>query len=764
MAGKQERDQALPRILVVDDKQQNLVAMQTLLKKTRAEVDLVDNGNEALSHMLRNEYAMSLVDVQMPDMNGFELVELMRMNPSSLLIPVIFVTALNTELQHIHHGYEVGAVDYLCKPVDTIALLGKVNFFLDIFEAKEKLNKLLEKYKLSSDVILGTNYEQIPSAYAHYQSLETNLSFKQKPNILVVDDKEANIFSIKQILSKLPIHIEEAMSGMEALEKMETTEFAVILLDVQMPQMNGFQVAEKIKQSSRAKDTPIIFVTAINKEEEHVFHGYQTGAVDYLCKPINPAILLSKVYVFMRLYSQRSILRDIISEKEKLLDEVKEKNEKLGFMAYHDPLTMIPNRKAFQERLEKTFLDAMRYDRKFAVIQVDVDGFKSINDTYGHQVGDTVLQEVAERLKSSIRKNDYVARLGGDEFAVILDNIPSIHSAGILAEKIIDRFNESFKISQHEVKVSLSAGIACYLGESVEKNKHFDQIDILMRNADSAMYKAKHDGRGNYQYYTKEFNEQHQFKMRIEHALKFALEKKELFLMYQPKFCLRTKKILGAEALARWKNADLGLVPPNLFIPLAEETQMIIPIGLWVTEQACLTLRHWIDIGLSDPKIAINLSPVQLVDEKFETHLYRLIKELKLDPQKINLELTETAIMGKNKEVFKKLDILNDFGITISIDDFGTGYSMLSYLKILPVDALKIDMEFIQNVDKNRSDEMIVKSIIDLAKNFNLGVIAEGVETKKHADFLLSQGCDVGQGYYFSKPLLAEEYEIFAKK
>lgn len=756
----EQNDNSTLKIIVVDDKYENLVSMQSLLKKTAVDVDIVESGNEALSLMLRHEYALALVDVQMPDMDGFELVELMRLQPTTSLLPVIFLTAINTDKTHIYRGYEVGAIDYICKPVDTKILLSKVNFFLAAYEATHSLKQNLAHYKLYSDVILGSNYLNTAAQYSKYEANPIQTE-KQNPKILIVDDKEENIFSIKTIIDKLPIDVDSATSGQDAIKKAEQTEYAVILLDVQMPMMDGFEVATHMKANDKMKDTPIIFLTAINKEDLHVFHGYQVGAVDYLFKPLNPDILRSKIYIFIRLFNQRTILRNIVLEKEKLVDEVKRKNEKLGFLAYHDALTMVPNRKGFQEALEKTLLDAIRFDRKFAVIQVDIDHFKSINDTYGHQCGDLVLQEVANRLKACLRRNDYVARLGGDEFAIILSEIKSIHGAGSLAEKIINRFNESFKVLNYEIHIGLSAGIACYLG-----NGHKDVAEgteIIMQNADSAMYKAKHDGRGTYQYYTKEFNEQLQFKLKIEHALRFALEKNELFLMYQPKFCLKTKKIMGAEALARWKNQTLGFIPPSVFIPLAEETQMIVPIGRWVTEQACLQLKKWLEIGHSDAKMAINLSPVQLLEQGFEKRLFSLIKKLNLSPKQIELELTETAIMDKDNNIFDILRELDKFGLIISIDDFGTGYSMLSYLKRLPVNCLKIDMEFVQHLDKSRSDAMIVKSIIDLAKNFELDVVAEGVEKQQHVDFLLEQGCKTGQGYYFCKPMMPEEFEAFVQ-
>jgi len=733
------------KVLVVDDKAENLIAMQKILKHINAEIDVVDNGNEALSKMLRNNYALALVDVQMPEMDGYELVELMKMNPQTEKTPVIFVTAINVEKENIHKGYDAGAIDYLCKPVDTKELTSKINYFLNEHKEKTELNKLLEKYKLYSSIATERKANQ-----------KLNDSNGYKPKILVVDDREENIFAMTKILNKLNVQVDFALSGQAALDLASKNEYAAIILDAQMPDMDGFETATQLKENEKTKNYPIIFVTALSKEDYHIQNGYKCGAVDYLFKPINPQILMSKVKIFVDLFNQKAILQDILRERENTLGQMEQQKDHLGFLAYNDPLTLIPNKKGFHNALERYIKKAIANNQKFAVIQIDIDHFKVLNDTFGHKCGDLILQEVANQIKKFLRKDDFVARLGGDSFGIIIDEIKSVHDAGNLMQKITARFNDSLSVAGHSVRVSLSSGIACYIDNT---GQPIDELmEDLMSGADNAMSKAKHQSRGAYQYFTTEVKKEHEFRVKAEEQLKNALVNDELFMTYQPKFDLRTRKIVGVEALVRWQNPELGLVPPNIFIPLAEDTNQIIPISEWVFEQSCKDLRAWIDAGFQDAKLALNVSPIQLIDKNFFKNAHEILNELNLKPYQLELELRETAIMEKNKLVYDSLKEVNGVGLVISIDDFGTGYFMLSYLKDLPIDSLKIDMEFIKQVDKSRADALIVRSIIGLAKNFNLSVIAEGIEKEEQLKFLVENGCPYGQGYYFSMPLTNDDF------
>ncbi len=744
------------KILLVDDRPDNIVVLQKLLKSVPVEIHSAISGNDALSLMLRNEYAVVLVDVQMPEMDGFELVGLMRENPSTTSIPVIFVTAINIEKQYIYQGYDVGATDYLLKPVDKKILLAKIQVLLDMQKKIKYLQAKLSYYDQIDDVGLIGDLEK--NAESYLASRQDNVL----PKVLIVDDKEENLFSMEMVLKKLPVEIIKASSGKTALSLIEKTNFSLVLLDVQMPIMDGFSAAEIIRSSKRNDTLPIIFVTAIDKEDKYVSRGYQSGAVDYLFKPLDSNILLSKVTIFVNLYNQRVLLQRMVFEKEGMLTKIQKQNNELSYLAYHDPLTGATNRTGFEQVLANALENANRYKRKFAVLLIDLDHFKAVNDSYGHDYGDIVLKETAKRLKSTLRKTDHVARLGGDEFAVILEEINSFHDAGYVAKNIVESVSKTFSVFNKELRVSISVGIACYPCEDTAAE--ITDPGIMVRNADIAMFRAKSQRNNVYEFYTNEFSLKHQKILIIESGLKFAIERNELFLVFQPKIDIVNAKVIGAEVLLRWQHPEHGLIAPSQFIPIAENTQMIIPIGEWVIRKSFEQFNLWKQLTGQSIKIAINLSAYQLLNQNFLERIDAVTKELHIDPTMIEFELTESAFMGDLTEVSKLLTHLNSVGYIFSIDDFGTGYSMLSYLKNLPFRSLKIDIEFIRDLLQNESSQAIVKAIIDLCKNFNLSVIAEGVETEEQVNFLRMHGCQYAQGYYFSEPLLPDIMLEFIKQ
>ena len=734
-----------PKILIVDDIHNNIESMKSILKSCNCEVHGAYSGNEALSLMIRHHYALVLCDVFMPDMDGFELAQLMRMQPETMLIPIIFVTAERKNEVNIYKGYESGALDYIFKPLDKKVLLYKVNIILDLYNQINFLKLKFDECK---------HYD--PSKKDSTNLIDsTNEEFISSPRILVVDDRQENIIAMQQILKKLPIELLEAQSGPDAIELIKTNDLSLILLDVQMPEMDGFEVAQKVNELSLINPIPIIFITAINKEEKHVFKGYESGAVDYIFKPVDPLILMSKVKIFMTLHKSRLILTQLLKEKDILLENIKKKNEQLSYLAFHDSLTMVGNRAGFENTLENKFSMARRHQRKFALLFIDVNHFKVINDSYGHDHGDILLQEIAKRIKDCLRTIDYIARIGGDEFAIILDEIKAYNDAGEVAKKILETLSKAFSIFNKEIKASISIGIACYPqenGDEIIKNSN-----LLIRNADIAMFRAKVHRKNAYEFYSKKYSIEHRNRVLIENHLKFALERNEFFLVYQPQINLTNMKIKGAEALLRWKHPDLGLISPDKFIPILEETQMIVPIGEWVIRQAFKQAIIWQTKLNLNLKMAINVSAYQLISQEFKSIIRQLLEEYQVNPKLIEFELTETAVMDDYVTIKDSLFQLNDFEFNISIDDFGTGYSMLSHLKKLPISSLKIDAEFIRDLHLNESSAMIVRAIIDLAKNFKLEVIAEGVELPIQEKFLIKHGCQCAQGYLYSKPITNEQ-------
>ncbi len=420
--------------------------------------------------------------------------------------------------------------------------------------------------------------------------------------------------------------------------------------------------------------------------------------------------------------------------------------ERIQYLAYYDALTGLPNRTLLQDRLSKALAGARRQKDKVALLFLDLDRFKHINDSLGHSAGDLLLQDVAERLKRSTREQDTVARLAGDEFLIVLTDVKNIHDAAVAAERFMDAMTAEFVVQGHPLSISCSLGISIF-------PEHGTEGEILIKNADAAMYCAKDYGRDNFRFFTEEMNAQVVERLTLESSLRLALDKKELFLAYQPQMDIGTGRITGLEALLRWQHPELGLVPPDKFIRIAENSGLIMPIGEWVLRTACSQARKWQDAGLPAVPVAVNVSAVQFRQEGFRELIRRVLHETGLAPQYLELELTESLLLSNADVRVLVLKELKLMGLKLAIDDFGTGYSSFSYLKHFPVSKIKIDRSFIRDVAVNPDDAAITTAIISMARSLNLKVIAEGVENEAQVSFLRAHHCDEIQGYYFSKPL-----------
>ena len=430
------------------------------------------------------------------------------------------------------------------------------------------------------------------------------------------------------------------------------------------------------------------------------------------------------------------------------ITKLKESQDKLDHMAHHDPLTALPNRLLFQDRLQHALLRAARDGEQLAIVFIDLDRFKNVNDTLGHHVGDELLKQVAGALSAQLREGDTLARLGGDEFIVLLENIDGAVGAGHVATKLVAMFEQPFMISGHELFVTGSAGISLYPHDAVELN-------MLIRNADAAMYQAKARGRNGYQFYAPSMTSKGVARLHLEIMLRRSIEKHEISLNYQPQVEIDSGCLIGVEALVRWNHPELGLVAPARFIPLAEDTGFIHQLGKWVLYEACRQMIRWQEAGLFVPKIAVNLSVKQFERGSIACLVADILRETGLAPHRLQLEVTESLIMNTGDALVFTND-LHAIGVGLAIDDFGTGYSSLAYLKQLPVQTLKIDRSFIEDISTDSNDEAIAIAIIQLCKSLNLSVIAEGVETEAQAAFLLRHGCNVAQGYWYSRPQMAQ--------
>lgn len=433
------------------------------------------------------------------------------------------------------------------------------------------------------------------------------------------------------------------------------------------------------------------------------------------------------------------------------ISAIKRSQADLERLAHFDPLTDLPNRILFRDRLAHAFERGRRYGHKVAVMLLDLDGFKTVNDSLGHPVGDKLLQLVAERIRNTVRVEDTVARLGGDEFALVLSNLSHGEDAVEVARKILLATQEPFDIGGHGALVTASIGIAVFPDDGDEPN-------TLIRNADAAMYKAKESGRNTHRFYQAEMTQAAQSRLSIERGLRRGIENQEFEVWYQPQISLESGRYLGAEALVRWRDPERGLVPPNDFIPLAEQTGLIVPLGEQVLNRVCADARRWLDAGIQVGRLGINVAGPQLYRSDFVAALGQAIERYSLSPETLEIEVTETFMMENPAEVRRILDAVKAMGVTTAIDDFGTGYSSLSYLKELPIDTLKIDRAFISHLPDDPHDIAITRAILALGKSLQFKVIAEGIETAAQRDFLQAEGCAEGQGYLFAKPMPPDQF------
>ena len=694
-------------ILLVDDRPENLIALEAILEGPARTLVSVNSGNAALHALLKDDFALVLLDVQMPEMDGFEVAELMRQSQSAKTVPIIFVTAINKEQKYVFKGYEKGAVDYLFKPLDPYIITSKVNFFLELDKKSKLLERRLEEVRKLKD--------------------DNELILKSVGEGVVGLDRQGRVTFVNPAATRMLAQDSEKLILSSISDWFSTDELGVEPFDW---------------LSSRAYEQCLLGDSFHQDDCVFAQRGEEYFPVEYIATPI---IQKDDEYSGAVVAFQDITLR-------------KRTERQLIHSAQYDALTGLVNRSLFEKILQRAIARAKRAEHCVSLMFLDLDRFKQVNDSLGHNVGDLLLQEVAKRLQSCTREVDTVSRLGGDEFTIIIEGVNYPDSAAVVAKKVLSQLSSKFLLTEgaceYEVIVGASIGIVNYPDSG-------EDVTSLLKCADIAMYHAKSEGRNNYQFFTADMQKRISRNIDMENRLRTALENNEFTLVYQPQVDIDSGEIVGVEALLRWQIEGGESIPPDQFIPLAEETGLIVPIGEWITYEACRQISIWNEARYTKNPltISVNLSVRQLCDRKLIKVIRNIIRETGIKPQWLVLEITESMVMDSPEEKIRILDELQNLGISIAIDDFGTGYSSLSYVRKLPIDILKVDREFIKDINLDRNGEAIIRAILALSKSLGLKVVAEGVEEASQVAFLKDIGCDFVQGFFYSKPLSVIDLE-----
>ncbi|HXP97163.1 MAG TPA: EAL domain-containing protein [Telmatospirillum sp.] len=711
-----------PRILIVDDVHENLHALMNILRDDYA-IIAATSGERALELAGRHPQPdLILLDVKMPGMDGYSVLAQLKANQETADIPVIFVTAL-AEAADEARGLDLGIAEYISKPVNP-----------DLLRLRVGTQLALRRYRQSPiDLDIAMRAD---SGYL--------------PTLLVVDDVPENIHELLEAL-KSDYRIMVANSGAKAIELVRGAPPPdLVLLDVMMPEMDGYEVCRRIKALPAGNAIPVIFVTVVDAAEKKV-KGFGCGAADYITKPFDIDEVRARIRTHLELSRLRRFLEQLVEQRTTLLER---SERKLDFFTRRDPLTGLPNRALFAEFLSLAIQQAEHGPTEFALLFVDLDNFKTINESLGHSAGDRLLIAVAKRLREALPGIEAIARVGGDEFNIIVER--DAHGLGVdlIAQRMIDALSKPHHFDGTSCYVGASVGIALYPADG-------RNAETLLSNAGAALHQAKVQGRGALRFFSPEMTVRAKDRLSLEADLRRALDQGEMMLYYQPQIDLVSGRIVGLEALVRWNHPQRGTISPAAFIPLAEECGLIVELGDRVLRMACRQIKQWSDAGLSPPHTAVNVSAVQFGRGHLLQSVKTALEEAGVSPARLELEITESFVMVDRERAVTVLADLKALGVRLSIDDFGTGYSSLAYLQQLDVHQLKIDMSFVRDMTKNNGNASIVKAVIALGHSFALNVIAEGVEEEGQARSLRALGCDAIQGYLVSKPLPAEEMTRF---
>jgi diguanylate cyclase (GGDEF)-like protein len=549
-----------------------------------------------------------------------------------------------------------------------------------------------------------------------------------KAVVLVVDDDPAIRLVIRHAMQQNGYQVIEASNGLEAVQFSIRQIPDLILMDAVMPEMDGFRATQEIRKIEACDDTPILMATSLD-DDESIARAFNVGACDYITKPFNWSVLKHRV---------RRMLQAANAQR------------RIQHLAYHDALTGLPNRMLFMDRIDQAISRAQREEGQFALLFIDIDHFKVINDSMGHDAGDQLLNLISGRLRDVLRKSDTVARLGGDEFTVIIEYLQHPDDVIQITKNILSTLDFPAEINGKEVYVGGSIGIAMYPQDG-------ENFGVLLKNADTAMYKAKELGRNTFQFYASEMSHKAMQRLELENQIRTALKEEQFEVYYQPKVDLQNNECIGVEALVRWNHPQRGFISPDDFVPLAEEIGLITQLDEWVMKTACLQFMQWKQQGYPLQNLSVNISSRHFKEGNLIEYCTTLLEMTGIAAECLEIELTESALVDNYSNAKYILDKLHTMGLRIALDDFGTGYASMAYLKEFPFDTVKIDRSFIRDIPQDYEDAAIVTAMIQLSQALKLNIVAEGIETDQQRHFLYDNACGYGQGYLWSRPVSAAD-------
>ena len=689
---------SLKLLLLVEDNPGDARLLREMLNEAGAhktEMTQAESMSEAEKHLAQGSFDIVLLDLGLPDAQGLEAVR--RARAVAPRVPLVVLTGLDDETLATR-ALQEGAQDYLIKgQIETRGLLRALRYAVERKTMEEALFVVKERAQVTLNCI---------------------------GDAVVCTDIRGNITFLNLVAEKMT-----GWQWAEAVGRPMGEVFRILDAVTRETTPNPMDMAVVLDRTAHLPSNCIL----VRRD------GIETPIEDSVA-PIHDreGKATGAVIVFHDVSTARAMAAEMTHS------------------AQHDFLTGLPNRMLLNDRVNQANILAPRHSKKVAVLFLDLDGFKHINDSLGHPIGDKLLQSIAKRLVGCVRGSDTVSRQGGDEFVVLLSEMEQPEDAAISALRILQAVAEAHSIDQHDLHVTTSIGVSVFPDDGLD-------AETLVKNADTAMYQAKENGRQSYQFFKPVMNVRAVERQSIEENLRRALERQEFTLQYQPKINVRTGEITGAEALIRWTHPTRGPIAPVDFIPVAEDCGLILPIGQWVLREACRQARVWLDAGLPLGTMAVNISSMEFRDDNFLEHVFAALKDTGLDPRVLELELTESVLMKRAESAASVLKTLRARGVQIAVDDFGTGYSSLSYLRKFPIDALKIDQSFVRQITTASDETTIVTAVISMGRSLKLRVVAEGVETREELAFLKAQLCDEAQGYYFSRPVFAQQFAELLK-
>lgn len=688
-----------PLALAVDDDFSLRLAMSAALTKAGFEVIEAENGQQAVDYFHSHKPDLICLDVMMPVMDGFETCATLRSLPGGDYTQILMVTGLD-DTDSIEQAFEVGANDFIAKPINWVMMGHRAKYMMRAGYAFQELDRSKRRLAKTQELAKIGNWE--------------------------IDLVEDNFLCSQEARSLLGLPGDRPVSYKDFLAPVIAQEYG--------------KVKETIDAAVKSKRSFSVNYRAIlpNGTQRHILNR-------------------GEIY-----YDELGVARVMLGAVQDV-SQLKDAEEEIRLLAFYDGLTGLANRMLFLDRLDQEIATAKRQKQIFALLFLDLDQFKRVNDTLGHHVGDLLLKSVAETLHKCIRASDtasrplnsdadtLIARLGGDEFIILLSDIDKPENASVVARRILQELPKPFNLAGNEVSVTTSIGICTYPADGIAG-------EVLLKNADSAMYHAKEKGRNNYQFYREDLNTKAIERFSLEHDLRKGLEKGEFHLYYQPQVDLVTRKIVGAEALIRWLHPIKGMIHPESFIPLAEETGTIIDINKWVVQTACKQNDIWQQDGLEPVRIAVNLSGYRFASQNIIKVIQDALDEAGLEATNLEVEITENVLMQDTVDTIGILNQLKDLKLRIALDDFGTGYSSLSYLTSFPVDIIKIDRSFVMGCTMHQNNRVIIKTIIAMGHSLGMKIVAEGIETEEQYEVIKGYGADEAQGYFFSPPVPQDDF------